>query len=99
MLRILLTYLVPLLLPTVIYFIWANRRARRLAADPEADAAREMVPTPWLLLATAGVVLLALTLGAMALLGGSGIEGEYHPPTFRDGRIEPGHVTPPESAP
>ena len=56
MLRELTTLVVPLLLPTLLYFVW--RRAVRWS---EAGGAAPQ-PVPWVWLAAAGLVLAALVL-------------------------------------
>lgn len=89
MIRILLQYLLPLVLPTVLFFIWAwFARRRGLAAAPAAGV-RE---TPWLWLAVAGVLLMGATLVAVALTSGADPGGVYQSPRYEDGRIVPGRV-------
>lgn len=81
MIRILLTYVLPLILPTALYLLWARRAAAR-GLSPD-------IPYPWL--AAAGVALLALTVFALSLRGGTP-GGKYEPPRYEDGRVVPGHV-------
>jgi len=84
MIRILLTYIVPLLLPAVLYFIWL-----RLAPVTQP---REV---PWSWLAGAGVLLVAIVLAGLALLGGTP-DGVYEPAHLEDGKVVPGrfHTNP-----
>ena len=49
--------------------------------------------TPWMLLASAGVVLLALTLGMLALRDGEPPWSQYDPPHMEDGQIMPGQFS------
>jgi hypothetical protein len=89
MLRVLLAWLVPLLLPTAAYLAYMYLRGRN-----QPGWLRE---GPWVWLVASGLLLMALTLGAWALLGG-GRPGEvYVPPHFEDGRLVPGRSLPPGS--
>jgi Family of unknown function (DUF6111) len=82
--RVLLTILLPLILPTVIYFLW--RAARRLAIVTEGAT----LPWPWLL--GAGVALTAITLVIVSVQFGAAPTGKYVPPRVIDGQVEPAHV-------
>ena len=84
-------YLVPLVLPFVLYGLyawWARRQARQSGASGAAvwDEA------PWVRLASAGIVLFIIALVVAALLGGDSVEGTYVPPHMVDGKIVPGEV-------
>lgn len=81
--RIFLTYVVPLLLPTVVYLLW-------LRFAPPSGEERGV---PWLWLAGAGVVLAAIVLAGLALSGGSP-DGIYVPPHVENGKIVPGQILP-----
>ncbi|HJT05802.1 MAG TPA: DUF6111 family protein [Stellaceae bacterium] len=89
MIRILLTIVLPLLLPTLLYLLWltASRRAALAAPAPWRDM-------PWVWLAAAGVVLAALLLFFVHI--GVGSRGTYVPPKYIDGRVVPGHIVPGE---
>lgn len=88
--RILLQYVLPLLLPTVLYLLWwwtvGHRRAR--AAGKPAGLARG----PWFWLILGGCGLLAAVLVHTALTSGQTMDGQYVPPHVEDGRIVPGHM-------
>ena len=84
MLRILLQYVLPLVLPFAIYLIYA-----RLARGPGG-----MGDAPWLGLAATGVGLLAVSLVAWGLLGGSDPGETYVPARFEDGELVPGSTGP-----
>jgi hypothetical protein len=47
---------------------------------------------PWIWLAGAGAVLLAIVLFVVTIHFGSPQEGVYVPPRFEGGRIVPGHM-------
>ena len=86
MIRILLQYLLPLLLPFALYY--AYLQFGRRAARGEALIFEQV---PWIWLFAAGVLLVGLTVGAMALLDGDEPGKEYVPPRTIDGTIVPGH--------
>lgn len=86
MTRILLTIVVPLVLPSLLFALW--RAARR--QDVAAGATQRW---PWLL--GAGVVLTALTLFIVSVQFGSPPQGKYVPPRVVDGQVEPAHIAPP----
>jgi hypothetical protein len=83
--RILATVLVPLLVPTVLYFLWLAARRRIVFAAVNWYAA-----WPWLL--GSGVALTAVTLVIVSLGYGSAPEGRYVPPRVIDGKVAPGHM-------
>jgi hypothetical protein len=89
MLRILLQYLLPLILPALIYLAYiAIARGGRIDRLGEA---------PWLQLTIAGVALLAVSLVAWGLTTGSPPEEVYVPPRFEDGRVVPSTTVQPEA--
>lgn len=82
-----LQIVVPLLLPTVLYFVYlklARRRGGGSNAPPDV---------PWVWLGIAGGALVLVSLGAVALMGGAPPGSHYEPAKVIDGRIEPGHFT------
>jgi Family of unknown function (DUF6111) len=87
--RILLTIVLPLLLPTALYLLWVTvlRPARH-------NGATQWTALPWLWLAGAGVALLAIVLVVVTVHFGSPQEGLYVPPRWQDGDIIPGHIEP-----
>jgi hypothetical protein len=89
--RRLLTILIPLLLPTLLYFgyIWLGRRR----AGPTPSAAPSARDVPWLWLGIAGLLLLAVTLAASALYGGAVPGSRYQPPRLIDGQVQPGEFS------
>lgn len=90
MIRVLLTYLLPLVLPTVVYLLWL-RLSRPSAGAGRAAAGDDLRrAVPWLWLALAGLALVAATLAALALTGGGSPGETYVPPHVEDGRVVPG---------
>lgn len=98
MLRVLLTYVLPLIAPTLIYLLWRLWRIRRggPASAPAADVWKD---APWVRLMAAGTGLLVTVLVIAALTGGSPAGDDYQPPRLEDGRVVPGQTQPGESPP
>jgi hypothetical protein len=84
MIRALITYLVPLLAPFVLYALYV--RITR-AKDPE-----RALNTPWFWLLIVGLVLMIATMFATATFTGDNPDGTYVPPHMEDGRIVPSEV-------
>lgn len=91
MIRHILTILLPLVAPTVLYFIWINIRQRR----KEHREAGEPVPAwqtwPWPILAGIGSVLAIISLLLTGLIGvDDSKEKKYIAPHMEDGELVPG---------
>lgn len=103
MVRILISYVIPLLLPTVMYFLWVAWVRRKIMAShspadsevtPEEVAAFE-IRTPWFRLILAGAVLVLVTLVLGVFLGPKNPpDSVYQPPRIVDGKIVPGEYVP-----
>ncbi len=91
MLRVLLTIVLPLLLPAALYLLWVTT-LRRPVNDTTLWGA-----LPWVWLAGAGVALLALVLFVVTVHFGARQEGVYVPPRWQNGHIVPGHIEPKSS--
>jgi len=89
MFRVLLTIVLPLVLPTAIYLAWV--RTTQPAGDSGPVRWRAL---PWIWLAGAGTVLLVLVLFVVNVHFGSPETGLYVPPRWENGHIVPGHVEP-----
>jgi hypothetical protein len=87
--RVLLTIVLPLLLPTALYLVWVTTRRR-----PQRDGLTLWTALPWIWLAGAGIVLLAIVLFVVTVHFGSPQEGVYIPPRWQNGHIVPGHIDP-----
>ena len=87
--RVLLTIVLPLLLPTAVYLLWvtALRPARR-------NGATLWRALPWVWLAGAGLALLVLVMFVVTVHFGKPQDGVYVPPRWENGRIVPGHMEP-----
>lgn len=89
MLRVFLTIVLPLFLPTAIYVAWvaimhyaANREPVRFGA------------LPFLWLAAVGVLLLGLVLVIVTVHFGEPAAGLYVPPRYEGGRVLPPEIQP-----
>jgi hypothetical protein len=87
--RALLQYLLPLILPTVLYLIWAlvvrnSGSGRRLATV--------MREGPWFWLIIAGLILAGGSLVFTALTSGGMPSGTYIAPRLENGRVIPGRI-------
>jgi hypothetical protein len=89
MLRVFLTIVLPLAIPTGIYVAWLV-----VVERVQRDGAVHWAVLPWVWLAGAGVLLLAIVLFAVNLHFGTAQTGTYVPPRWENGRIFPGHVEP-----
>ena len=89
MLRVFLTIVLPLLLPTALYLLWIGT----LGSSPEGGAI-PWTAVPWIWLAGAGAVLLAIVVFVVTVHFGAPQEGVYVPPRWQGDRIVPGHIDP-----
>jgi hypothetical protein len=87
--RVLLTIVLPLLLPTAVYLLWVT--ALRPTRQNHASLWSAL---PWVWLAGAGIALLALVLFVVTVHFGRPQEGVYVPPRWENGHIVPGHMEP-----
>lgn len=97
MIRIFFTYVLPLLMPSILYFVWMSwvRRKVNAAIARGEDAKHVELKTPWLRLLLAGIILMAVGLGVVAVLGGGAPAGsQYQPPRYVDGKIAPAEMLP-----
>ena len=90
MLRIVLFYILPFLLPFIGFFAYRFLVTR---GQPLLQN------TPWFVLSIAGLLLVSASLVALAFTGGWERGGEYVPPRLEGGRIVPGEVRAPAGEP
>jgi hypothetical protein len=88
--RVLLTIVLPLILPTALYLIWVTTLQRPSSSGTETRWAA----LPWVWLAGAGVVLLAIVLFVVTVHFGAPQQGVYVPPRWQNDHIIPGHIEP-----
>jgi hypothetical protein len=90
MTRIVFQYVLPLLLPTLVFVGWIA-----LTRKPGHSANHMLVRLqegPWFWLVVAGFALMLAGLAMLGLGQGSGPGGTYHPPHYEGGRVVPGYV-------
>lgn len=89
MTRIILTYLLPLLLPTLVYVVWIAHKRKKHDNDDDPPALRKG-PLFWCLIA--GFALMAAGLATIALTSGDPPDsGQYQSPRLEGGKIVPPH--------
>ena len=87
--RVFLTIVLPLLLPTAIYLLWVA-----VVDGPQEGGTVSWTAMPWIWLDGAGAVLLAVVLFVVTVHFGAPQQGVYVPPHLEDGQIVPGHIQP-----
>jgi hypothetical protein len=87
MVRVFFTIVLPLLLPTALYLLWVTTLR---TSDGGGAAAWNSVP--WVWLAGAGAVLLAIVLLVVTVGFGTAQQGVYVAPRYVNGHIVPGHI-------
>jgi hypothetical protein len=88
--RVLLQYLLPLLLPTVVWLVWWFTLGKHQTT--EDGSAAKLRQGPWFWLILGGTALLGLSLIIAALTRGFEPAGRYVAPSWEGGRVRPGHV-------
>ena len=89
MVRVLLTIVLPLLLPSALYLLWVTT-----LGAPRNRAAAGRRSLPWIWLAATGALLLVIVLLAVTVGFGTSQQGVYVAPRYVNGRIIPGHIEP-----
>ena len=93
MFRLFFTYLLPLIIPALLYLVWNWLQLRRALAGKRPEPPPSFADMPWLIMAGAGVSLLMVTLLALALFAdGSPPGSTYIPPHMEDGKLIPGQT-------
>lgn len=87
--RFILTIVLPLLLPTALYLLWAASVGR---AELAGTVAWRSLPWAWLVVA--GVALAVAVLFTLVETSGRR-DGSYVPPHLVNGHVVPGQVVPP----
>ncbi len=88
--KLLLTKILPLALPILVYLTWlayARKRARKTGTS-----LNQVSDAPWLLIALSGVMVLILGMLALGLLTGEEAGGIYIPPHLENGEVVKGRI-------
>ncbi len=88
MVRIVIEYLLPLILPTALYALWIAWQRRRAAAAGAVEA--ELQELPWFWLILAGLALAIAAMIGTAFLSGYAPGAHYTPPSVKGGEVVPG---------
>jgi hypothetical protein len=94
MIRIVLTYIVPFLLPITGYALWIWYRTRH--AEQHGGEAPKFEQGPWPLMLFLGALLSLAVLGAGAMMRGGNPGDTYTPARVENGKIVPGTMKPAE---
>ncbi|MGH7048777.1 MAG: DUF6111 family protein [Stellaceae bacterium] len=89
MARVVITIVLPLLLPTALYLLWIITWGA-----PQDGGAVSWTALPWLWLAAAGAGLLMVVLVVVTVGFGAAQQGVYVAPRWQNGHIIPGHFEP-----
>ncbi|WP_420549010.1 hypothetical protein [Curvivirga sp.] len=90
MIRIILTVVLPLIAPTLIYFFLVRLRAKWKKEDETAEHIPAYHAWPWFRLIGFGGVLLILTFLVFGFPNYDGFHGKYVPPHMENGELVPG---------
>jgi hypothetical protein len=88
--RVIIQYVLPLLLPTLIFIGWLA--LTRKPDETRAETMARLQGGPWYWLVVAGFTLMAAGLIYLGLSHDDPPESVYVPPRVEDGRIIPGHM-------
>jgi hypothetical protein len=91
--RVFLTYVLPLVLPTLVYIAWVGyARKRHVGKGGAEDDLPGLRRGPLFWSLVAGFMLMLGGLAAIALLSGDPPDsGEYQSPRLQDGKVVPPH--------
>jgi hypothetical protein len=90
MIRILLTIVLPLAFPSLVYFLWFARERRRAEAAGTPEKIPRLGDVPWFVLASAGVAIAAVVLFASSIYSGAEPGQVYVAPHVEGGQVVPG---------
>lgn len=92
MIRVFLLYVLPIALPSLIYFCWLAFIDK--SGEDGSGKAAMVREGPWFRLILAGLGLMIIGLIAAAVTGGMNPDGVYQAPYVKDGKIVPGRMVP-----
>ncbi len=88
--RVIVQYVLPLLLPTLIFVGWLV--LTRKTGETRAETMARLEGGPWYWLVVAGFVFMAAGFIYLGLSHDDPPESVYVPPTVENGRVVPGHM-------
>jgi len=88
--RIIVQYVLPLLLPTLVFVGWLL--LTRKAGENREETMARLQGGPWYWLVVAGFVLMAAGFIYLGLSHDNPPESVYVPPRVENGRVVPGHM-------
>ena len=92
MIRVFLLYILPIVLPSVLYFCWLAFIHK--GGEDGPDKTVLIREGPWFRLIFAGLGLVIISLFVTAFIGGMAPDGDYQAPYAKDGKIIPGQMVP-----
>mgnify|MGYP003627168813 CR=1 FL=1 len=96
MTRQILTIVLPLLTPFVVYYIWHWFYRRHQLAEAEGRQIPQWQELPWTWLIISGAVLVSIVFALLAIfsmdLDGSNAGGTYRTPHMENGVLVPGRI-------
>lgn len=87
-----LTFVLPLIAPTIAYIMWIYFRREREEAQARGRRLPPWQEYPWVWLITIGAVLASATIVFFGTLGGVGTDVEYRPARYENGKLIPGEI-------
>lgn len=97
MIRVFLFFILPIVLPTLMYLGWLYF----IRQDDEGEGGKAALVRegPWFSLILAGLALMIIGLISVAVTGGMSPGGVYQAPYAKDGKIIPGRMAPQQEPP
>jgi len=95
MIRVVIENILLFLLPTLLYVAWILLTRQPQTSGPDGEDAGEkkiLDDAPLLWLFAAGAALVVVTLVAFESSTGGKPGQHYVPPSYKDGKIDPGHI-------
>ncbi|RED48021.1 DUF6111 family protein [Aestuariispira insulae] len=91
MIKLILTILLPLIAPTVLYFFWMKLRRHKAKAMATGEPLPEWEKLPWPWLIGGGCILTVVSLLIIGIPSTHDRDSIYVPPRMEDGVLVPGH--------
>ncbi len=98
MTRIILTFILPLIAPTIAFVVWTIYRARRHQALATGQPIPAWQEYPWIWLVGSGAVLAIVSVFTLGAIKDGGTTSSYTPARYEDGKLIPGEFVDQEPA-